>query len=239
MAEINIMSSADYLGAALAMGFGAIGSGVGEGFTASRATPGMARQPAVTADLLRTMLIGQAISESAGIFSLVVALSLLFGTPPISVEQMAATIGAGLAMGLGAMGSGTGTGIVSGFACEAIAREPTSRGRTTGTMLISQALADSPGIFALVVALFLIFQRFPGDNLVKSVALLGAGISMGAGAIGPGLGIGFVGGKASQGVGANARAAPLVSRTMLIGAAVAESTSIYSFVIATILIFVV
>lgn len=238
-ADANILIAAKYLGGALAMGLGAIGSAIGEGFTASRVTPGMVRQRAVTGELLRTMLIGQAISESAGIFALVIALVLVFGGAPTSMDQAWAVVGAGLAMGIGAIGSGTGTGIVSGFACEAIARRPDVRGRITGTMLISQALADSPGIFALVISLFLVFQRFPGSSLVKSAALLGAGVAMGAGAIGPGLGIGFVGGKACEAVTANVRVAPLITRTMLIGMAVAESTSIYSFVIAALLIFVV
>ena len=235
----ELTQAASYLGAAFAMGFGAIGSATGVGYTASRTTPGMARQRAVSGELLKTMLIGQAISESAGIFSLVIALVLVFGGAPSTPEEGMAAIAAGLAMGLGAIGSGVGTGMVSGYACEAVARRPDVRGRVMGTMLISQALADSPGIFALVISLFLVFQGFPGASVVKSAALLGAGFAMGAGAIGPALGIGFVGGKACEATGANSDVGPLITRTMLIGMAVSESTSIYAFVVATLLIFVV
>ena len=66
------------LGAGLAMGLGAIGPGVGEGFVAGKACEAMGRKPEEAGLLLRTMLIGQAISESTGIYSLVIALLLLF-----------------------------------------------------------------------------------------------------------------------------------------------------------------
>ena len=62
---------------------------------------------------------------------------------------------------------------------------------------------------------------------------------MGIGSIGPGVGEGFVGGKACEGIARQPEAAGLLTRTMLIADAVAESTGIYSLVIALLLIFVV
>lgn len=78
-----------------------------------------------------------------------------------------------------------------------------------------------------------------GADLVRAAALLGAGIAMGLGAIGPGVGEGFAAGKACEAIGRNAREAGLLTRTMLVGQAVSESTGIYSLVIALLLIFVV
>jgi F-type H+-transporting ATPase subunit c len=74
-------------------------------------------------------------------------------------------------------------------------------------------------------------------ELVKAAALLGAGIAMGLGAIGPGVGEGYAAGKACEGVSKRPEQAGLITRTMLIGQAVTESTGIYSLVIALILIF--
>jgi len=78
-----------------------------------------------------------------------------------------------------------------------------------------------------------------GAELIRAAALLGAGIAMGLGAIGPGIGEGFTGGKACEAIGKNPEEANLLTRTMLIGQAVSESTGIYSLVIALLLIFVV
>jgi F-type H+-transporting ATPase subunit c len=62
---------------------------------------------------------------------------------------------------------------------------------------------------------------------------------MGLGALGPGLGEGFIAGKACEGIARNSDQAALLTRTMLVGQAVTESTGIYSLVIALLLIFVV
>ncbi|MBU1487137.1 ATP synthase F0 subunit C [bacterium] len=82
-------------------------------------------------------------------------------------------------------------------------------------------------------------MEITGDVLIRCAALLGAGICMGIGSIGPGVGEGFVGGKACEGIARQPEAAGLLTRTMLIADAVAESTGIYSLVIALLLIFVV
>lgn len=74
----DLIAVSKYLAAGLAMGIGAIGSAIGEGFAAGKALEGMARQPETADVLLRTMIIGQAITESTGIYSLVVAIILLF-----------------------------------------------------------------------------------------------------------------------------------------------------------------
>lgn len=78
-----------------------------------------------------------------------------------------------------------------------------------------------------------------GAELVKAAAVLGAGICMGFGAIGPGIGEGFAAGKACEGVAREPENANLITRTMLIGQAVSESTGIYSLVIALLMLFVI
>ncbi|MEA3221925.1 MAG: ATP synthase F0 subunit C [Thermodesulfobacteriota bacterium] len=78
-----------------------------------------------------------------------------------------------------------------------------------------------------------------GADLIRAACFLGAGIAMGVGAIGPGIGEGFVGGKACEAIGRNPDEAGLLTRTMLVAQAVSESTGIYSLVVALLLIFVV
>jgi F-type H+-transporting ATPase subunit c len=80
---------------------------------------------------------------------------------------------------------------------------------------------------------------FTGAELIRAAALLGAGLAMGLGAIGPGIGEGFVAGKACEAIGRNPDQAGLLTRTMLVGQAISESTGIYALVIALLLIFVV
>lgn len=78
-----------------------------------------------------------------------------------------------------------------------------------------------------------------GKDLLKAGALIGAGICMGFGAIGPGIGEGFAAGKACEAIGRAPQDAGLLTRTMLIGQAVSESTGIYALVVALLMLFVV
>jgi len=66
-------------------------------------------------------------------------------------------LGAGLAIGLGAIGSGIGMGTAIGGACEGTSRNPEAGGRILTTMIIGLAMIESLTIYALVVALILLF----------------------------------------------------------------------------------
>ncbi len=66
-------------------------------------------------------------------------------------------LGAGICMGIGAIGPGIGEGNAVSKACEAIGRQPESKGDVTSTMIMGCAIAETTGIYALVIAILLIF----------------------------------------------------------------------------------
>lgn len=74
----SIIAAARALGAGLCMGIGAIGPAIGEGNAVGKALEGMARQPETAGNLRTNMILGCAITETTGIYSLVVSLLLLF-----------------------------------------------------------------------------------------------------------------------------------------------------------------
>ena len=57
------------LGAGLAIGLGAIGSAIGEGYIAMNAMKALERQPGASQKILRLMIIGQAITETTASFA--------------------------------------------------------------------------------------------------------------------------------------------------------------------------
>lgn len=239
----SMLTASALLGAGLCMGLGAIGSGIGSGFPGGHACLGLARQPAISSRLTTNMLIGSAVCQTPAIFSMVVALILMFG---MDFSQMAASpmwaafIGAGLSTGLAAIGSGAGGGLAAGASCEGIARQPESVGQVTTTMLVGQAVSQTPAIFGLLISFVLMFRVLPETaSIAIPMALLGAGISMGFGGIGPGIGNGMAAQGATKWVSRNMEAAGLLTRTMLVAQAVSQSTAIYAMVVSLVLIFVV
>ncbi len=65
-------------------------------------------------------------------------------------------LGAGIAMVAG-IGPGIGEGNAVAKACEAIGRQPECKGDVTSTMLMGCAIAETTGIYALVIAILLMF----------------------------------------------------------------------------------
>ncbi len=63
----------------------------------------------------------------------------------------------GLAMGLGAIGPGIGVGLVALGALQALGRNPEARGQIMTYMILAIAFAEAIAIYALVVAVILIF----------------------------------------------------------------------------------
>ena len=150
-----------------------------------------------------------------------------------------AYVGAAISMGLAAIGPAFGLGYAGGKACQAITRQPKASDSVIKMMLVGQAVTETSAIFGLLVAFILIFATIEHLSLFHLIALVGAGVSMGGGALGPGIGAGLANGAACEGVGRQPENEAVIFRTMLIGQAVSQSTAIYALVIAFCLIFVV
>ena len=240
-AQSYIMVAAVF-SAGLSVGFGAIGSGIGAGYPAGETCKAMERQPAISGQLTTNMLVGSAVCQTPSIFALVIAFILLFSdfsSLPTN-PTWAAMLGAGLASGLAAIGSGIGGGIVAQKSCEGIARQPEAASTVTNVMLLGQAVTQTPAILGLLVSFLLIFKGFNAtEALAPGMALLSAGLCIGLGAIGPGIGEGIASSGGVKWIARNQSDSSTLIRTMLVGMAVSESTAIYAMVISLVLIFVV
>ena len=230
---------ASYIGAGLCMGFGAIGAALGEGYAGGMANEALSRRPDQSREILKNMLIGQALAESAAVFALVISILLIFVDMSTGNLVMAAALmGAGISMGLGALGSGIGAGYPAGSACTGISFKPELAGKLTTNMLVGSAVCQTPAIFSMVVALVLMFMDF--SNIPLSLiwaALIGAGLCMGFGAIGSGIGSGFSAGEACSGIFRQPALTGKITTNMLIGSAVCQTPAIFSMVVALMLIF--
>jgi F-type H+-transporting ATPase subunit c len=229
-----------YVGASLALGLGGLGAAIGMGMAGAEANRAMMKQPSKHSDLLRTMLLGQAVGGSPSIFALVVGLLILFLPVNESTSGMvfaSTLIGAGLAVGLGCFGSGVGCGFPAAQACSGVARNPKKSTALTSTMMIGQALAQSPSIFATIVALILLFLPTPSVGIASAGIAIAAGLSMGASALGPGLGSGITAGGAVKGQSDWPQSRSITVRTMMIGQAICDTPAIFGMLVSFIMLF--
>ena len=83
-------------------------------------------------------------------------------------------------------------------------------------------------------------QAAAADNAFTADGMkyIAAAISMAVGAIGPGIGIGLLGGKAMEALGRNPEAAGAIQTNMILAIAFAEAIGIYALVVAILIGFV-
>ena len=245
-----LILGASAIGAGLAMIAG-IGPGVGQGFAAGKGAEAVAKNPDNSKNSTMVMLLGAAVAETSGILSLVVAMIFLFGNPLVDAEGSvlviaASAIGAGFSM-IAGVGPGIGQGYAAGKGTEAVADHPDRQSSIIRTMFLGQAVAQTTGIYALIVTLVLMFGNplaaiSAGGVAVNNMAIIigasavAAGLAMIAG-IGPGIGQGFAAGKGAEAVGINPEGGRVSTMVMLLGAAVAETSGILALVVALILLF--
>ena len=79
-------------------------------------------------------------------------------------------------------------------------------------------------------------NQITNEGLILACSAIGAGLAMIAG-IGPGVGQGIAAGQGAAAVGRNPGARGTIMSTMLLGQAVAETTGLYGFAVAIILLF--
>ncbi|MBM7561298.1 ATP synthase F0 subunit C [Fusibacter tunisiensis] len=157
-----LILAATAIGAGFAMIAG-IGPGIGQGYAAGKGAEAVSRNPKSQRETTMVMLLGAAVAETSGILALVVALIMLFGNPLVDMEGtafviMASAIGAGLSM-IAGIGPGIGQGYAAGKGTEAVGKRPKLQSVIVRTMLVGQAVAQTTGIYALVIALVLLFAN--------------------------------------------------------------------------------
>lgn len=140
------------------IGLGSIGPAIGLAIFAKQACAGLGINRNAYDALLSFTLISEVIIETPIIFSLIVALTLLFATPPAqeNLRQGIAYLAAGLCTALGTVGPGISSGRVAAASCKQIAYNPETHAYLGRITLLSQGLIETCVIYAVIISFLLI-----------------------------------------------------------------------------------
>ena len=69
------------LAAAIAIALSTLGPGIGQGYAAGQGAAAVGRNPGARGTVMGTMILGQAVAETTGLYSLIVAILLIFVNP--------------------------------------------------------------------------------------------------------------------------------------------------------------
>ncbi|MDP3889023.1 MAG: ATP synthase F0 subunit C [bacterium] len=238
---IQLAEFLHYSTIALAVGINAIGVGIGQGLTSSAALTAMNQQPNARTDINKVAILGMALIETSAIMGAFVALILLLGGESGGISNYVGLAELGIAFAICL--PGLVLGIVSSFpaqaACTAIARQPFFSQKILRFMLITQSLIQTPIIFGLIIALFIKGQSIHAQTLRESLRLIGSGLCIGLGSIGPAIGLAKFAQEACYSIGINPKEYNKILSFTFISEAIIETPIIFSLVISMSLLFLV
>lgn len=228
IAEIGIMLAICLPGFAI---------GIMSSLPAQQACLAIARQPFFAQKILRFMLITQSIIQTPIIFGFIIAMFISAQAPlSTSVADSLRLVASGLCIGLGSIGPAIGLAHFAQTAIKGIGINRHAYNNILSFTFISEAIIETPIIFALVVALLLMVTHV-SSNTFEGIALLAAALSTGIGTIGPGISSGRTAAAACHQIALNPNRYVDLSRISMFSQGLIDTTAIYALLISLLLIF--
>mgnify|MGYP005843271725 CR=1 FL=1 len=119
----------------------------------------------------KLMIAGMTLLFTLGLATLALAAEAAGGAPGLGGFFAASVTAAGFGIGIAAFGTGIGQGFAVRSAVEGIARNPEASGKITVTMLIGLAMIESLCIYALVVALIILYAYPMAKPIANALGL--------------------------------------------------------------------
>ena len=234
---ITLYSGIAELGIAAALAITGLVIGFASYFPASRACRALARQPLFPQEILRFMLLSQSIIQTPIVFSFIIAMFIKTQVAYVTtLPDALRLLSSGLCIGIGSIGPALGLAYFSKTACESIGTNRAAYPKLLSFTFISQAIIETPILFALLVSLMLL-STSANDNLLAAIGLLSAALCAGMGTFGPGFSSGRIAGAACKEIAMAPENHSYLSRVSMFGQGMVDTGAIYAFLIAILLYF--
>jgi len=218
---------------ALTVSVNALSVGIGDGIVSLAALKAMNTQPSAQSEIFKTMLLGMALIETTAVIGLIVSLMLL---PPLPIGTSEYAYYAELGIAFAICIAGGVVGYVSALpaqdACHSVARQPFFSRNIQLLMLLTQSLMQTPIIFAFIIALLIKGQLAQVTTLAESLRLIGSGLCIGVGSIGPSIGLALFSREVCKSVGINRQSYSQLFQFTLFSEALIESPVIFSLLVS-------
>jgi len=230
---VTMNSALGQLGIFCALGIPSICIGILSILPHQAAITATARQPFFAKNILKLMLITISLMQTSAILGLIIA--FLIQAQLATVNSFTGGIqllAAGIALGVGTIGPLIGLGIFSQEACATIGTNKEAYPQVLTFTFINQALIETPIIFALLVAILIIFS-----SGATATVLLAAAFAMAFSTLGPGIASGMIARATCRAFGKQLDLYSTLSRTSMFAQTLIDASAIYGLVIAFALLF--
>ncbi len=200
----------------------------------------VARQPFFSKQIIRFMMITLSLLQTPIIFGLIIALFIQGQTESITtLRDCLRLIASGMCIGIGSIGPAIGLALFARAACRGLGINRHAYRQLFSFTLISQAIIETPIIFALIISISLLFlvPAMPQENVLDGIALLAAGLCTGFGTIGAGISSGRTATAACNQIALNPDTYTALSRISMFAQGLIETAAIYAVLISFLLLF--
>ena len=229
-------ASLSYLGIAFALSISGATIGIVSAMPASAACFAIARQPFFASNILNVMLLTISFIQTPIIFGFIVALLINYQlTSCITLGDSLRLISAGICIGLGSVGPTIGLAKFAKSASESLGLNRYSYDKVLTFTFLSEALIETPVVFALVTSLLLLTISVP--TTFKGLIVLAAALCVGLGNVAPGISSGHTASSACLQIAKDTELYPIISKTSMLAQGLIDSMTIYCWMVSLLLIF--
>ena len=233
----NSYASLAHIGIALAICVPGAMTGFASALPTRAACFAIARQPFFGNKIMNIMLLTVSFIQTPIIFGFIIALfahSQAYACT--TLPQSLKIIASGLSLSLGSIGPIIGLSKFAESACKGVGVNREAYSKLLSFTIISEALIETPLVFALIISLLIISISPANFTLLKAIAAIAAALATGLSNIAPGISSGRAATSASLEIAKNPSLAPVLSKTSLIAQGLIDSFAIYGWAIALFLL---
>lgn len=236
-AEHRLFTSLGHLGAALAVSIPSFVIGLASSLPAREASLALARQPFFSQKVSRFMLVSQSIIQTPAILGLIIAMFIINQAATCSsLVDAIRLIATGAAIGLGTIGPSIGLALFSRTACRGIGVNRQAYGSLFSFMFISNAIIESPAIFALIISLILLRHGGGNFDMLDAFKMGASALAISLGTFGPGISSGRTAAAAAEQIIQKPELQGQLSKISMFAQGMIDTCAIYALLIALIMI---
>ena len=227
------------VGIALAICLSGFVTGLASALPVQTACIAIARQPFFAKTIVRFMLITQSLIQTPIIFSFIIAIFIRNqAVHATTISDSLRLLASGLSIGLGSIGPVIGLALFGQTACESLGINRKSSNQIFSFTFLSEAIIETPIIFALLISLMLVFTTGT-NNTLQGIAYLAAALCIGLGTLGPGISSGKTASAACRQIALHPENYSSLSRVSMFAQGLIDTSAIYAFVVSILLIMMV
>jgi len=234
----NIYAALAELGIAFALGIAGGLVGLLSALPVQEATYAITRQPFFSNKIINTMLLTQSIIQTPVIFCFLVALFINGQLKTVNTyANSIRLVASGLCIGIGSIGPTLGLARFAQVANRCIAFNRNAYSTLMPFIFVSQAIIETPIIFALLVTIILLFTPIkPNNEFLGAVSCIATALCAALGTLGPGISSGKIASAACQEIALNQENSSIISRTSILGQGIIDAAAMYALLVALIII---